>query len=161
MEQSAGAPTRNTSDSQIGKKKVVRVKRNQIPDEIMKNQALNTAISTLPPNYNFEIHKTIWRISSEKVEVVAIQFPEGLLMYACIIADIIRTFCRVNVIILGDVTYGACCVDDYTAKKLGAQMLIHYGHSCLVSGNIFKIFFLLNSRSLIFTLAQLILQSLK
>ena len=33
---------------------------------------------------------------------------------------------------MGDVTYGACCVDDLGAKALGAQLLIHYGHSCLV-----------------------------
>lgn len=35
-------------------------------------------------------------------------------------------------IILGDVTYGACCIDDITASMLGAQLLVHYGHSCLV-----------------------------
>ena len=34
--------------------------------------------------------------------------------------------------IMGDVTYGACCVDDFSAKALGADMLVHYGHSCLV-----------------------------
>lgn len=33
---------------------------------------------------------------------------------------------------MGDVTYGACCVDDYTAVALGCDMLVHYGHSCLV-----------------------------
>ncbi|KAJ9058648.1 Diphthamide biosynthesis protein 1, variant 2 [Entomophthora muscae] len=33
---------------------------------------------------------------------------------------------------MGDVTYGACCVDDYTAKALGCDFLVHYGHSCLV-----------------------------
>lgn len=32
---------------------------------------------------------------------------------------------------MGDVTYGACCVDDYTAVALGCDMLVHYGHSCL------------------------------
>jgi len=32
---------------------------------------------------------------------------------------------------MGDVTYGACCVDDYTAKALGADLMVHYGHSCL------------------------------
>jgi len=32
---------------------------------------------------------------------------------------------------MGDVTYGACCIDDYTAVALGCDMLIHYGHSCL------------------------------
>jgi len=34
--------------------------------------------------------------------------------------------------VLGDVTYGACCVDDLSAAALGAQLLVHYGHSCLV-----------------------------
>lgn len=34
--------------------------------------------------------------------------------------------------VLGDVTYGACCVDDLSAGALGAQLLVHYGHSCLV-----------------------------
>jgi 2-(3-amino-3-carboxypropyl)histidine synthase len=34
---------------------------------------------------------------------------------------------------MGDVTYGACCVDDYTAVALGCDLLIHYGHSCLGS----------------------------
>lgn len=33
---------------------------------------------------------------------------------------------------MGDVTYGACCVDDYTAMALGCDMLVHYGHSCLI-----------------------------
>lgn len=30
------------------------------------------------------------------------------------------------------VTYGACCVDDLTAIALGADFMVHYGHSCLV-----------------------------
>jgi 2-(3-amino-3-carboxypropyl)histidine synthase len=34
--------------------------------------------------------------------------------------------------VLGDVTYGACCVDDLSAKSLGCDLLVHYGHSCLV-----------------------------
>ena len=32
---------------------------------------------------------------------------------------------------MGDVTYGACCVDDFTARALGCDFLVHYGHSCL------------------------------
>jgi len=34
--------------------------------------------------------------------------------------------------ILGDVTYGACCIDDLSARALGRDLLVHYGHSCLV-----------------------------
>ena len=41
------------------------------------------------------------------------------------------SFTEAVTIIMGDVTYGACCIDDYTAKALGCDMLIHYGHSCL------------------------------
>ena len=33
---------------------------------------------------------------------------------------------------MADVTYGACCVDDFSAKALGCDFMVHYGHSCLV-----------------------------
>jgi 2-(3-amino-3-carboxypropyl)histidine synthase len=33
---------------------------------------------------------------------------------------------------MGDVTYGACCIDDFSAKAAGADFLVHYGHSCLI-----------------------------
>ena len=33
-----------------------------------------------------------------------------------------------HVLILGDVTFGACCVDDFSALALGADFLVHYGH---------------------------------
>lgn len=32
---------------------------------------------------------------------------------------------------MGDVTYGACCVDDYAARALDCDFMVHYGHSCL------------------------------
>jgi 2-(3-amino-3-carboxypropyl)histidine synthase len=83
-------------------------------------------------NYNFEIFKTIWQIQKNNAKVVALQFPEGLLMYACMISDILEEFAHVQTVIMGDVTYGACCVDDFTAKALGCDFLVHYGHSCLV-----------------------------
>lgn len=107
--------------------------RNAVPDEILLNSELNEAIAILPSNYNFEIHKIIWKIKSDtSIKRVSLQFPEGLLLYACIISDIIQRFGGAKVMVLGDVTYGACCVDDFTAAKLGTDLLIHFGHSCLV-----------------------------
>ena len=53
-------------------------------------------------------------------------------MYACVISDILEQFAGCQSVILGDVTYGACCIDDLTAKALGCDLLVHYGHSCLV-----------------------------
>jgi 2-(3-amino-3-carboxypropyl)histidine synthase len=37
---------------------------NQIPDELLNDKELNLQIKQLPENYNFEIHKTIWRIKT-------------------------------------------------------------------------------------------------
>lgn len=76
-------------------------------------------------------------------------------MFSLIISDIIERFTDADTVIMGDVstkvlwhhlqtqfiqqhnlifqvTYGACCIDDFTAKALGADLLIHYGHSCLI-----------------------------
>jgi 2-(3-amino-3-carboxypropyl)histidine synthase len=65
---------------------------------------------------------------------VSLQFPEGLMLYACIIADILTTFSKpkVEIVIMGDVTYGACCVDDIASDQMGCDLLVHYGHSCLI-----------------------------
>lgn len=53
-------------------------------------------------------------------------------MYACAIADILERFTGCECVVLGDVTYGACCVDDLTAEALACDLLVHYAHSCLV-----------------------------
>ncbi|CAL8464545.1 g4080 [Coccomyxa elongata] len=128
--------TPNASDGAIvpsSSTAVPRFVRQQVPDEVLHDEALNAAIGVLPANYNFEIHKTVWRIKQMGARRVALQFPEGLLMYACVIADILESFAGAeHVFILGDVTYGACCVDDYSARALKADLLVHYGHSCLV-----------------------------
>ena len=104
----------------------------QVPDEILNNEDLKRAISVLPDNYSFEIPKTVWRIRQAEAKCVALQMPEGLLMFALTISDILEKFCQVETIVMGDVTYGACCVDDYTARALGADFMVHYGHSCLI-----------------------------
>ena len=63
------------------------------------------------------------------------------MLHSTLIADIITEFCSeksvegslpVECLILGDVTYGACCIDDLASKKLDCDFIVHYGHSCLV-----------------------------
>ncbi|XP_011496725.1 PREDICTED: diphthamide biosynthesis protein 1 [Ceratosolen solmsi marchali] len=108
------------------------IRVNKIPQEILNDPLIKEAMAGLPLNYNFEIHKTIWRIRETKAKKVALQMPEGLLLFALQICDIIEMFTKADTIIMGDVTYGACCVDDCSAKALGVDLLIHYGHSCLI-----------------------------
>ena len=113
---------------------------NQIPAEILEDPDINAAIKLLPPNYSFEIHKTIHRIRTLQAKRIALQMPEGLLMFATTISDILTQFCPgAETVIMGDVTYGACCIDDYTARALGCDLLVHYAHSCLIPVSVEKI----------------------
>lgn len=140
--------SKSAGPSKAGTSSVVA---NQIPAEILQDAQLNAAIKALPSNYSFEIHKTIHHVRKNNSKMVALQMPEGLQMFACTIADIIERcagdlhqflslyamflpyvrFTSALTVIMGDVTYGACCIDDYTAVALGCDMLVHYGHSCL------------------------------
>lgn len=132
--------TTETENTDASSKTVVRARKsrvisrliNQIPDEILNNEQLNEAIKLLPSNYNFEIHKTVFNIKQRNAKRVCLQMPEGLLIYAPIIADILQEFCSCETLIMGDVSYGACCIDDYTARALDCDFIVHYAHSCLV-----------------------------
>lgn len=105
---------------------------NQVPQDILEDKELNEAIKLLPLNYNFEIHKCVWNIRKHQALRVALQMPEGLLIYSLVISDILEQFCEVETVVMGDVSYGACCIDDYTARALECDFIIHYAHSCLV-----------------------------
>ncbi|CRG88934.1 Diphthamide biosynthesis protein 1 [Talaromyces islandicus] len=123
------------SDTTVQKATPRRAPRtlNHVPPEISENPDILAAIELLPKNYSFEIPKTIHRIRTSDAKRVALQFPEGLLLFATTISDILTEFCPgIETLIMGDVTYGACCVDDYTARALGCDLLVHYAHSCLV-----------------------------
>ncbi|CAG2115329.1 unnamed protein product [Medioppia subpectinata] len=133
----------SSTDPQVIRAKPLETRRrvnaptkSQIPSEILDNKLLNERISsTLPKNYNFEFHKIIWRLKSSAAQRVGLQFPEGLFVFAITIADIIEEFTQIDVIIMGDVTYGSCCIDDLTADAMDCDFIVHFGHSCLVPVN--------------------------
>ena len=45
--------------------------------------------------------------------------------------DFCVRFIGCDTVIMGDVTYGACCVDDFTARALGCDLMVHYGYNGL------------------------------
>ncbi len=63
-----------------------------------------------------------------KAERVLIQTPEGLKREAQELADFLERN-GIEVIISGDINYGACDPADREAKMLGCDALIHLGHS--------------------------------
>lgn len=105
--------------------------------DLEENELLNLAISKLPSNYNFEIYKSLIRINDINSQInrkvrVSLQMPDGFMIFSILIADILETFSNSECIILGDITYGACCIDDLGSKSLECDLIIHYGHSCLI-----------------------------
>ena len=140
-----GVPVFQASDDRkvVAAKKEQRISHpNQIPDEILKHDLLNALIQeSLPKNYNFEIHKTIWKIQQTDSKRILLQFPEGLIRFGPVIVDIITAYFEqngqndINLITMGDLTYGACCIDDYLASSMGCDLIVHYAHSCLVPIN--------------------------
>lgn len=111
-------------------------KRNaRVPKELLENTDLNNAIATaLPETWDFEVHRTIHRLRRVRATHVGLQMPEGVQRWATALADILRMFVPtlLSVTIFGEVSYGACCVDDLASKAVGIDVLIHYGHSCIV-----------------------------
>lgn len=87
------------------------------------------SIPGIPENYNFEIGKTLRTINRLDARRVSLQFPDGLLCYAPLIVDTIQKHTGADCVILDDVVYGACCIDD---QSITSDLLVHYGHSCLI-----------------------------
>lgn len=141
----SASPMSPTSENSCGAVQVARPRRgprllNQVPAELLNDPELKEALTLLPANYNFEMPKTIHRIRTLGARKVALQMPEGLLLFATTISDIITQFCPdTETLIMGDVTYGACCIDDYTAIALGCDLLVHYAHSCLIPVDVTRI----------------------
>ncbi|NJE05813.1 diphthamide biosynthesis enzyme Dph2 [Thermococcus sp. M36] len=72
-----------------------------------------------------EILKTLRELNAKRV---LIQTPEGLKKEAQALADFLEEN-GIEVIISGDINYGACDPADAEAKRLGCDALIHLGHS--------------------------------
>lgn len=112
-------------------------------DSIAEDPDVQEAIRiALPQRYHFEIPKTIWKLRKVHARHVGLQMPDGLLLWAPQILQILKRFGRseemvkanepLRVTIMGDVNFGACCIDDFGAKAIGVDFLVHYGHSCLI-----------------------------
>uniref|UniRef100_A0A663EHG6 Diphthamide biosynthesis 2 n=1 Tax=Aquila chrysaetos chrysaetos TaxID=223781 RepID=A0A663EHG6_AQUCH len=62
---------------------------------------------------------------------VALQFPDELLADAAAVAARMEAATGAEMYVLGDTTYGSCCVDEVAAEHAGAEAVLHYGPACL------------------------------
>ncbi|SGY13620.1 BQ5605_C010g05915 [Microbotryum silenes-dioicae] len=68
---------------------------------------------------------------------IALQFPDELLHDSVQIYHLLRARldAHIELYVLADTTYGrqvhACCVDEVAAQHVDADLIVHYGHTCL------------------------------
>ncbi|XP_066537802.1 2-(3-amino-3-carboxypropyl)histidine synthase subunit 2 [Hoplias malabaricus] len=79
----------------------------------------------------YQIRDTCHFIQSKEFKKVALQFPDELLADSIAVSAAIVKETNVKTYILGDTSYGSCCVDEVAAEHVGADCIIHYGRSCL------------------------------
>ncbi|KAJ3208010.1 Diphthamide biosynthesis protein 2 [Entophlyctis luteolus] len=89
----------------------------------------------------FEIDRTVEVVLKGSYKNVALQFPDSLLPYATDVALILQnrvngsaasgSFAGCTFYILADTTYGSCCVDEVAAEHVHADLVVHYGRTCL------------------------------
>lgn len=79
----------------------------------------------------YQIRETCDFISERHFEKVALQFPDELLVDSVAIAQEIERNTEAKSFILGDTSYGSCCVDEVAAEHVGADCIVHYGGTCL------------------------------
>ncbi|XP_013863297.1 2-(3-amino-3-carboxypropyl)histidine synthase subunit 2 [Austrofundulus limnaeus] len=79
----------------------------------------------------YQIRKTCEFIKEHNFKKVALQFPDELLVDSVAVAEEIERNSQVKTYILGDTSYGSCCVDGVAAEHVGADCIVHYGGACL------------------------------
>lgn len=89
----------------------------------------NTPLEKLEELY--QIQNTCDFISEHHFKKVALQFPDELLVDSVAVAAEIERNCNAKPFILGDTSYGSCCVDEVAAEHVGADCIVHYGSACL------------------------------
>ncbi|KAG8199372.1 hypothetical protein JTE90_011832 [Oedothorax gibbosus] len=86
---------------------------------------------SIPLDDMFEFGKCIEWINSNNFSKVALQFPDGMLNDATSVALKLGDLTGKQMFVLGDTSYGSCCVDEISAEHVSADALIHFGHACL------------------------------
>ncbi|XP_015926252.1 2-(3-amino-3-carboxypropyl)histidine synthase subunit 2 [Parasteatoda tepidariorum] len=86
---------------------------------------------SVPLDDMHEIEKCANWIKNKGFSKVALQFPDSLLGDAASVALKLEDLTNKEIFILGDTSYGSCCVDEVAAEHVSADAIIHFGHACL------------------------------
>lgn len=86
------------------------------------------------------LNEAIREIKKRKAKIVAVQIPEGLKTRALEIASEIEKKTGAKTLTFVEPCFGACDLADWKSKILGADMLLHFGHTKIYTGKIPAVF---------------------
>nr|XP_020638896.1 2-(3-amino-3-carboxypropyl)histidine synthase subunit 2 isoform X1 [Pogona vitticeps]XP_020638897.1 2-(3-amino-3-carboxypropyl)histidine synthase subunit 2 isoform X1 [Pogona vitticeps]XP_020638899.1 2-(3-amino-3-carboxypropyl)histidine synthase subunit 2 isoform X1 [Pogona vitticeps] len=103
--------------------------------EVMQRAPISTGAGRRPPTEKldefYEVERTTAFIRDNGFAKIALQFPDELLPDSADVATRLESATGAKMYILGDTSYGSCCVDEVAAQHVGAEAVIHYGPACL------------------------------
>lgn len=120
----------------------------------------NPPIEILDFDMYFDIEESVAYLLTHAYTRVALQFPDALLVHAptvqahLVSALALATFSSssssshsVFFFILGDTSYGSCCVDETAATHLNAACVIHYGPACISTTSCLPVHYVFGSEA--------------
>lgn len=85
--------------------------------------------------YDFEESRIVEEINKRNAKKVLLQLPEGLKKDAFRIVEIIKKNTDSDVVVSGSSCWGGCEIAVDEAKKINADLLIHFGHAPFVKAD--------------------------
>lgn len=125
MSELASAPVLSTPDDHI-----LEVPAQTETKSTLSHDALRTT---------YEIPRTAAEVREGGWKRVALQFPDHMLVDAPRVVEVLEQELESTegaakdwrVCILADTSYSACCVDEIAAEHMNADVVVHYGRTCL------------------------------
>ncbi len=79
--------------------------------------------------YDFEIERVVKEVIEGGHHRVILQVPDGLKVWGVRLARVIESQSGAEVYLYGDKCFGACDLGVEHARRIGATLLVHYGHT--------------------------------
>ncbi|GLE08037.1 hypothetical protein PINS_up018933 [Pythium insidiosum] len=84
----------------------------------------------------YDLERTAAQLQRGAFRNIALQFPDSLLPDAPRVQHELQQRLGAQaqrIFVLGDTSYGSCCVDEVAAQHLPTDCIVHYGRTCLRS----------------------------
>ncbi|XP_032073126.1 2-(3-amino-3-carboxypropyl)histidine synthase subunit 2 [Thamnophis elegans] len=103
--------------------------------EVIQRTLNSTEVGSRPPVLGieefYELEKAAAFVSDNGFTKIALQFPDKLLPDSADVAARMEKATGAKIYVLGDTSYGSCCVDEVAAEHVSAEAIVHYGPACL------------------------------